>query len=223
MMARKLKVFASFLAAMTVTGAMGAPSALATYDTEFAPIQILGEHSGAFEFVTTVGTLKCTNVRFSTTANGEPKGTKIYTDTVLRFRPIFTAPNVCTLAGLKMMATVAEKCSIEFGNRLPGGEAPLVIACGPGEQIVFKDTVGAGCELSVEGIQEVGKVAFENSGTGTGRKWTGKMKMEKVEYDWTAGCPNSGKEPGTAKNGAYAGKAIFEGTILGTPFGIWTT
>jgi hypothetical protein len=196
----KLKALGVALVAIGAANAVAATSASANYNIASATGgTVSGSQVATNEFVTTVGTVKCTTVTGSASQATETAET-------VTGLPSYSG---CTLAGVKVNITT-NKChylSTKPTTTEPTGTTHAIVhvkcsTAGTNAFILIKDTSGLGCEIKVAEQEPGGTVMITNEAAGT---VFGESNVEGIAYTWTAGCPNAGGKAGGDSKGVYKG------------------
>jgi hypothetical protein len=207
---RNLKALGLALTAIGAISVVAAASASANYNIASATGgTISGSQVTTNEFVTTVGTVKCTIATFSGSSATETSETET----------ILGSPSGCTLAGVKVAIT-GGKCHVlatKPTTTEPTGTTHAIVhvkcpTSGTNSFILIKDTAGAGCEVKVAEQETKGTVMMTNEAAGTVLV---ESNVEGIAATWTAGCPNSGGKAGGDSLGQYKGSIRFEGESTG--------
>jgi hypothetical protein len=228
---RKLKALGLALVAIGAISAVAAASASANYNIASATGgSISGSQTVTNEFVTTIGTVKCTTATFAASQATETAET-------LTVLPTYSG---CTLAGIKVNITT-NKCHYLFTKPTttePTGTTHAIVhvkcpTAGTNAFILIKDTAGAGCEVKVAEQETKGTVMMTNvpehisivegKEVLTKDKVSVESNVEGIAATWTAGCPNTGGKAGGDAKGKYLGSVEVEGKSGETKVGIKVT
>jgi hypothetical protein len=195
--------------AVCAFGTLAVASASASYNIA-SPTggTIAGSQVAQNTFVTDIGAIRCATSTLSGSQASESAEE-------LTLHPNY---EICSMGGLKTKLSTGS-CDYRFSKTFPVemlAGASMSIKCSSGA-IVYKDTMGLGCEVKFPEQTTGGYVTFANEAAGT---VLADFHVSGIKYSWTAACPNAGGKAGEASNGAYSGTDRLAGK---TPAGAGAT
>jgi hypothetical protein len=195
----KLKVLGLALVVIGALSAIAASSAFAGYHiASVSGGSIVGNQTTKNEFVTDVGTVKCSIATFSGHQSTETAAT-------LTVHPEYSG---CSLSGLSVSINTTS-CSYRFETPVttPSLHASVKVLCGAGTSISITESLGKGCVVSVGEQGPLSHVTFTS--TGDTQEWF--FAAAGIKYTDNGKCPST-TEGHTNSTGEYKGAVLASGS-----------
>jgi len=208
---RYAKALGLAFVAMLALSAVAATAASADdFTAEKYPATLTGTNDPGFsdEFLTTIGTFKCTKTTYTATVVGPT--------TSLTATPSFSG---CAAFGFPFVFDM-NGCTFKFNiGAGTTGDADLVCPAGAELTITATSAGTAKCTEHIKAQSDIaGMVTYSNIGAGTTREITISAALSGIDYTHTAGTGIGQCTSGSAANGILNAKAIFTGENDGPVF-----
>jgi hypothetical protein len=200
----------AFIAMLALSAVVATAASADDFTAEKYPATLTGTNEPGFsdEFLTTIGTFKCTQTTYAATIAGPT--------TSVTATPSFSG---CAAFGFPFVFDM-NGCTFKL-NVGAGTTGDVDLVCPAGAEVTITGT-SAGTTKCIEHLKAqsdiAGTVAYSNIGVGATREITISSSLSGIDYTHTAGTGIGACTTGSAVNGVLNSRAIFTGENDGPVF-----